>query len=150
MVREPLDRVVTAGATDVGNVSFSDISKVLDQAGVAVIADARCKAKIYAKAAGVQLGWAEWIMEDTSNGSSVLMLAPAQAPPLPIASGEDKLRAKVPVGFAIARVSRSGDRSRVKSRERFVASAKTFATAELIFANPASEQPASNTLAIID
>jgi uncharacterized protein YggE len=46
MVREPLDRVVAAAATDVGNVSFlvSDASKVLDRE--AAIADARCKAEI--------------------------------------------------------------------------------------------------------
>jgi hypothetical protein len=45
----------------VGNVSFlvSDASKVLDQARVAVIAGARRKAEICAKAAGVQLEWAE-------------------------------------------------------------------------------------------
>jgi Protein of unknown function (DUF541) len=39
-------------------VSFlvSDASKMLDQARLAVIADARRKVEIYAKAAGVQLG----------------------------------------------------------------------------------------------
>jgi uncharacterized protein YggE len=58
-------------------VSFlvSDASKMLDQARLAVAADARRKAEIYTKAAGVQLGRAEWIMEHTSNGSPVPMLA---------------------------------------------------------------------------
>lgn len=56
MVREPLNRVVTAGATDVCFVLVSDASMMLDQARLAVTADARRKAEIYAKAAGVQLG----------------------------------------------------------------------------------------------
>jgi Protein of unknown function (DUF541) len=104
IVREPLNRVVTAGATDAGNVSFlvSDASKMADQAREAAIADARRKAAIRAKAADVQC--AEWIMEDKSNGPPVPMLARAQAAPLPIASAEDRLRAKVTVGFEIARV----------------------------------------------
>src|SRR5205823_513265 len=62
-VGDVLDRLVAAGATDVGNVSFllSDASKALDQAREAAIADPRRKAEVYAKASGVQLGRVEWI-----------------------------------------------------------------------------------------
>ena len=100
-----LDRVVAAGATDVGNVSFlvSDGSKALDQAREAAIADARRKAEVYAKAAGVQLGRVEWITEDTANGPPVPMMARAQATPVPIATGEDTLWVHATVGFDIAR-----------------------------------------------
>jgi len=104
-VGDVLDRVVAAGATDAGNVSFlvSDASKALDQAREAAIADARRKAEVYAKASGVGLGRVEWITEDTGNGPPVPMMARAAPAPVPIASGEDTLRVRVTVGFEIAR-----------------------------------------------
>ncbi len=54
-VGEILDRLVTAGATDIGNVEFlvSEPSKALDQAREAAIADARRKAEVYARASGI-------------------------------------------------------------------------------------------------
>src|SRR5260221_13640246 len=62
-VGEILDRLVTAGATDIGNVEFlvSEPSKALDQAREAAIADARRKAEVYARASGIKLGRVEWI-----------------------------------------------------------------------------------------
>ena len=104
-VGDVLDRVVAAGATEVGNVSFlvSDASKALDQAREAAIADARRKAEVYAKASGVRLGPIEWIAEDTGNGPPAPMMTRAAAAPVPIASGEDTLRVRVSVGFDIAR-----------------------------------------------
>ena len=52
-----LDRLITAGATDVGNIQFllADPSKALDQAREAAVADARRKAELYARASGVSL-----------------------------------------------------------------------------------------------
>jgi uncharacterized protein len=105
-VGDVLDRVVAAGATDAGNVSFlvSNASKALDEAREAAIADARRKAEVYAKASGVRLGRVEWITEDTGGGTPVpMMMARAQAAPVPIATGEDTLRVRVTVGFDIAR-----------------------------------------------
>ena len=104
-VGDVLDKVVAAGATDVGNVSFlvSDASKALDEAREAAIADARRKAEVYAKAAGVQLGRVEWITEETGGGPPVPMMTRARAAPVPIATGEDTLRVHVTVGFDIAR-----------------------------------------------
>ena len=71
---EILDRLIAAGATDVGNIAFlvSDPSKALDQAREAAIADARRKAEVYARAA------------------------------VPIATGDDTLEVTVTVGFTIA------------------------------------------------
>jgi len=52
-----LDKMIAAGATEVSNVEFlvSDPGKALDQAREAAIADARRKAEVYARAAGVML-----------------------------------------------------------------------------------------------
>jgi uncharacterized protein YggE len=104
-VGDVLDKVVGAGATDVGNVSFlvSDASKSLDEARDAAIADARRKAEVYAKAAGVQLGRVEWITEEAGGAPPVPMMARAQAAPVPIVTGEDTLLVHVIVGFDIAR-----------------------------------------------
>ena len=63
---ETLDRMVAAGATDVGNVAFliADPSKALDQAREAAVADARRKAELYARASGLTLRGVAWITED--------------------------------------------------------------------------------------
>jgi uncharacterized protein YggE len=108
-VGEILDRLVTAGVTDIGNVEFlvSEPSKALDQAREAAIADARRRAEVYAHASGIQLGQVEWITEDSGLGPSVPMRAQgasaAMAAPVPISSSEDTLRVRVTVGFDIAR-----------------------------------------------
>ena len=53
-----LDKMISAGANVVTGISFdiSEPSKLLDQARTEAIADAKRKAEIYAKAAGVSLG----------------------------------------------------------------------------------------------
>jgi uncharacterized protein len=108
-VGEIVERLVTAGATDIGHIEFlvSEPSKATDQAREAAIADARRKAEVYALASGVQLGRVEWIREDSGFAPPVPMRAQgataAMAAPVPIASGEDTLRARVTVGFDIAR-----------------------------------------------
>ena len=57
-VASVIDTLVAAGANDIGNINFSvsQASKLLDDAREKAIADARRKAEIYAKAAGVTLG----------------------------------------------------------------------------------------------
>jgi len=107
-VGDVLDRAIAAGATDAGNIAFlvSDPSKALDQAREAAVADARRKAEVYAKASGVRLGRVEWITEEAVGGPPMPMLAQRAAPgaaPVPIATGEDTLRARITVGFDIAR-----------------------------------------------
>jgi len=54
-VGDILDRLVKAGATDAGSITFlvSDREKTLDQAREAAFTNARHKAELYAHAAGV-------------------------------------------------------------------------------------------------
>ena len=55
---ELIDRLVAAGANEIGGIEFrvSSPSQALDEARLKAIADARRKAEIYAQAAGVTLG----------------------------------------------------------------------------------------------
>jgi uncharacterized protein len=107
-VSEILDRMVDAGATDIGNVAFlhSDPAKALDQAREAAVADARRKAELYAHAAGFMLGRVAWITEDTGTMPPVPMpmfrAQASMATPVPISAGEDTLRVQITVGFDIA------------------------------------------------
>jgi uncharacterized protein len=107
-VGQILDRLVTAGVTDVGNIAFlvSDPSKALDQARETAIVDARRKAEVYAQASGLRLGRVIWITEDPGFAPPIPMRAQgastAMAPSVPIATGEDTLRVRVTVGFDVA------------------------------------------------
>lgn len=108
-VGEILDRLVTAGATDVGNVEFllSDPSKALDQAREAAVADARRKAELYARASGLSLGRVAWITEDSEFeppfALSERQRSAAKMATAPIEAGENVLQARVTVGFDIMR-----------------------------------------------
>src|SRR6478609_10447912 len=105
---EILDRLITAGATDVGNIEFllTDPSKALDQAREAAVADARRKAELYARASGLTLGRVVWITEDPGYSPPMPMKAlaapAARAASVPIAIGEDTLQARVTIGFDIS------------------------------------------------
>ena len=103
-VGEILDRLVTTGATDVGNVEFlhSESSKALDEAREAAVADARRKAELYAHASGLVLGHVNWITEDSRYGAPMPMTALRAAVAMasvPIATGEDTLHVRITVGF---------------------------------------------------
>src|SRR5271169_6743498 len=105
---ETLDRMVAAGATEIGNVAFliADPSKALDQAREAAVADARRKAELYARASGLKLGGVAWITEDSSYAPPVpmaAMRAGAANAAVPIAEGEKTLHARIVVGYEIAR-----------------------------------------------
>jgi len=107
-VGDILDRMTAAGASDIGNVALlvSDPSKALDQAREAAVADARRKAELYARACGLTLGGVAWITEDTGYAPPLPMAAmrlPAARAAVPIAEGEEILRARVVVGYEIAR-----------------------------------------------
>jgi uncharacterized protein YggE len=108
-VGEVLDRLLTTGATDVGDVEFlhADPAKALDQAREAAMADARRKAELYAHASGLSLGGVTFITEDSGYGytapgqMAALRVSGGVAAPVPIAAGEDTLRARITVGFEL-------------------------------------------------
>jgi uncharacterized protein len=105
-VGDVLDRLVAAGATQAGDVEFlhSDLSKTLDAAREAAMADARRKAGVYARAAGLNLGPVIWVTEGSSYVPPMARMAMhAAASPPPIAPGEDTLHITVTVGYDIAR-----------------------------------------------
>jgi uncharacterized protein len=102
-----IDTLVGAGANDIGNVSFevSQASKLLDEAREKAVADARRKAEIYAKAAGVTLGAPLSISEEGAPQpvyrAKMMQGAPMAAAPTPIAQGEETLSVSVSVTWAI-------------------------------------------------
>jgi len=100
-----IDTLVAAGANEIGGINFtvSQASKLLDEAREKAVADARRKAEIYAKAAGVTLGAPLIISE---GGAPVIPLfrarmAPIAAASTPIAQGEETLSVSVNVTWAI-------------------------------------------------
>jgi uncharacterized protein YggE len=101
-----IDTLVGAGANDIGNVAFevSQASKLLDEAREKAVADARRKAEIYARAAGVTLGAPLSISEGGDAPQPMFrakMAAPMAAAPTPIAQGEETLSVSVSVTWAI-------------------------------------------------
>jgi uncharacterized protein len=99
-----IDVLVGAGANDIGGIHFvvTQASKLLDEAREQAIADARRKAQIYAKAAGVTLGEPIAISE---QGAPTPMfrskVAAGMATSAPVAQGEETLSVSVSVSWAI-------------------------------------------------
>jgi hypothetical protein len=99
-----LDILVGAGANELGGINFvvSGASKLLDEAREQAIADARRKAEIYAKAAGVTLGSPVSISEEGAPGPMPFRkMAAGVAAPAPVAPGEETLQVTVSVSWAI-------------------------------------------------
>lgn len=100
-----IDTLVSAGANDIGNISFevTQASKLLDDAREQAMADARRKAEIYAKATGVTLGAPLSVSE---GGAPVplfkgrMAVAPMAAGAA-VAPGEETLSVTVNVSWAI-------------------------------------------------
>src|SRR4051812_16092186 len=99
-----IDTVVGAGANDIGGISFSvsNASKLLDAAREQAVADARRKAEIYAKAAGVTLGEPLSISEEGNAAPTPYRKMPGMAvSATPVAQGEETLAVTVTVTWAI-------------------------------------------------
>jgi uncharacterized protein len=101
-----IDVLVGAGANDIGGINFvvSQASKLLDDVRTNAIADARRKAEIYAKAAGVTLGEPLSISEE--GGAAPVfragkMAVGGMAAAAPVAQGEETLSISVSVSWAI-------------------------------------------------
>jgi uncharacterized protein len=99
-----IDMLVGAGANDIGGINFmvSQASKLLDDARTQAVADARRKAEIYAKAAGVTLGAPLSISEEGAPGPMPFRkMAGALAVATPVAQGEETLSVTVSMIWAI-------------------------------------------------
>ncbi len=106
-----IDTLVGAGANDIGGINFlvSQASKLLDDARTQAVADARRKAEIYAKAAGVTLGAPLSISEEGTAPRPVFRAKmAAEMAAAPVAQGEETLSVTVNVSWAI----KPGDSSR--------------------------------------
>jgi uncharacterized protein len=103
-VANVIDVLVGAGANEIGGINFTvtQASKHLDEAREKAIADARRKAEIYAKAAGVTLGEPISISEEGAP-SPVFRgkMAAPMAAGAPVAQGEEVLSVTVSVTWAI-------------------------------------------------
>jgi uncharacterized protein len=103
-VASVIDMLVGAGANDIGGINFmvSAASKLLDGAREQAIADARRKAEIYAKAAGVTVGAPLSISEEGSPGPMPFRkMVGGMAAATPVAPGEQTLAVTVNVSWAI-------------------------------------------------
>lgn len=100
-----IDTLVGAGANEIGGINFavSNASKLLDEAREQALADARRKAEIYARAAGVALGAPLSISEESSPGPTPFRakVAAGMAVSAPVAQGEETLSVTVGVSWAI-------------------------------------------------
>ncbi len=99
-----LDKAISAGANEMSGISFlvSGESKALDQARGDAIADAHRKAVLYAIAAGTTVGK---VVAITEQGSSPpprpLQAMRASAGAVPVAPGEQTLRATITVSYEL-------------------------------------------------
>ena len=104
-VASVIDTLVSSGANDIGGINFmvSQTSKLLDDARGQAVADARRKAEIYAKAAGVTLGSPLSITEEGAAQPMfrAKMAMPMASAPTPIAQGEETLSISVGMTWAI-------------------------------------------------
>ncbi|HWX07539.1 MAG TPA: SIMPL domain-containing protein [Bradyrhizobium sp.] len=101
-----IDVVVNAGANDIGGINFmvSNASKLLDEARERAVADARRKAEIYARAAGVTLAAPLSISEEGAPGPVLYrakVASAGMAVSAPVAQGEETLQVNVSVSWAI-------------------------------------------------
>jgi uncharacterized protein YggE len=101
-----LDALVAAGANQMNGVSFSirNDAELLAQARAAAVAEARLKADIFSKAAGVGLGSILSIGENGNEGPRPLFAAApmmARAKSVPVSLGEQSVAADVTIVWEI-------------------------------------------------
>jgi uncharacterized protein YggE len=98
-----LDRAIAAGANEMSGIEFvvSEQSKLLDQAREDAVADARRKAELFARAAGVKLGNVISISEEGPAPPQPRPMQAMRAGAVPVAPGEQTLRAIVTVSYEL-------------------------------------------------
>ena len=104
---EILDSLISKGANSVHsiNFTFADPKTLQNQARIAAVENAREKAQLYAKSAGVTLGKVIALQEENTSGfvpnPPMANMMRAEAASVPIAAGEGSLSVRVTVSFAI-------------------------------------------------
>ena len=99
-----LDRLVTAGANQTAGLNF-EVSKaetLLDEARQQAVANALRRAKLYATAAGAEVGEVLTIVEGGGEGPRPMVMARAmKAEAVPIERGTETLEANVTITWAL-------------------------------------------------
>lgn len=103
---EVLDALVQGGSNEISGISFglADPSPVLDEARRSAVANARSRAELYAKEAGVKLGKVRSISEQASRPPQPFAMARgfvAEAAAVPLATGENEYRVSIDMEFAL-------------------------------------------------
>ena len=101
-----IDALVTAGANQMNGIDFAikDSAPLLAEARADAVSDARAKAEIYAKAAGVSLGPILSIGENAGQGPRPVYMAlpmARAAKAVPVAAGEESITAEVSIVWEI-------------------------------------------------
>lgn len=98
-----LDRAIGAGANEMSGIEFvvSEPSKLLDKARGDAMADAHRKAELYASAAGAKVGHVVAITEEGSAQPPYPVQAMRAGAAVPVAPGEQTLRAVVTVSYEL-------------------------------------------------
>lgn len=100
-----LDAVVSDGANTLDGLSFglTDPRPLMDEARQLAVADARAKAELYAKAAGVTLGAVQSLVERGGGSPAPYMAEMSMARgSVPVAAGELDVSADVQIVYEIA------------------------------------------------
>lgn len=98
-----IDALAKAGANRLNGISFevADPKPALDAAREKAVADARGRAELYARAAGVSLGPVVSIRETVEAPGPIMMRAEAASAAPPVAAGTVSLGAQVEIVYAI-------------------------------------------------
>jgi uncharacterized protein len=99
-----LDHAIAAGANEMSGIEFvvSQQSHLLDEARTEAIADAHRKAALYAQAAGAKLGRVVAIADEGAVPPPRPVMQALRAGAVPVAPGEQTLRASVTVSYELA------------------------------------------------
>jgi uncharacterized protein YggE len=98
-----LDRAIAAGANEMSGIEFvvPEQSKLLDRAREDAVADAHRKAELFARAAGAKLGHVVAITEEGSTPPIRPMQMSRVGAQVPIAPGEQNLKAVVTISYEL-------------------------------------------------
>lgn len=98
-----IDALGKAGANRMFGIGFdlADQTPAFDSARERAVADARHRAELYARAAGVKLGSVMRISESSGGPGPMMLRAEAMASDMPVSAGSVTVSAQVEVVFAI-------------------------------------------------